>query len=81
MGARVQVEPSQRGGDDTAMNSICMKCSGGDKICSKKGFWGEWFTVRGEVVRLKRLIPFSQQTKKEREIGKGEEVVCAIVRY
>ena len=29
--------------DDSAMNAICLKCSGGDEICSKKGPWGKWY--------------------------------------
>ena len=39
---KLQVEPSQDTGDDTALNSICLVCSNGEEICSKKGFWGAW---------------------------------------
>jgi len=44
---QAQVESKQGRGDDTAMNSICLSCSGGDIICSKKGFWGSWYRSRG----------------------------------
>jgi len=30
--------------DDSAMNDICLICSGGDVICSKKGYWGKEYT-------------------------------------
>merc|ERR1711974_212036 len=40
---KAQIEAKQGRGDDTAMNSICLICSGGDTICSKKGFWGNWY--------------------------------------
>ncbi len=38
----LQVQPFQDLGDDTALNSICLTCSNGKEICSKKGFWGDW---------------------------------------
>jgi len=42
---RTKVEANQGagywGGDDSALNSICLVCSGGDKICSKQGPWGD----------------------------------------
>lgn len=44
-GYRVRVEAKQGSGDDTAMNSILLKCSNGKEISSKKGFWGKWTKV------------------------------------
>ena len=38
----LQIEDNQGGRDDTGLNSMCLKCSTGDTICSKKGFWGRW---------------------------------------
>ena len=30
--------------DNTALNSICLRCRNGYFICSKKGYWGTWAT-------------------------------------
>ena len=48
-GFRLQSEPHQGGGDDTALNSIALFCApqnGGPytEITSTKGFWGSWST-------------------------------------
>jgi len=45
VGYSIMVESNQgRGSDDTAMNSIRLKCSGGEWIYSKRGYWGSWYT-------------------------------------
>jgi len=43
VGFKTRVESQQGDGDDTALNSICLMCSGGKTICSKTGFWGNWY--------------------------------------
>ena len=42
---RVQTE-GPVSGDDTALNSVCIICKGkGDReLCSKKGYWGRWYS-------------------------------------
>jgi len=40
---KLRVESNQGRGDDTALNTICLTCSGGDEVCSKLGFWGKWY--------------------------------------
>ena len=47
VGFRQRVEEDQgdgywAGADDTALNSICLKCNTGGEVCSKQGFWGSW---------------------------------------
>ena len=37
-----RLEGKQGGGDDTALNTICLQCSTGWHICSRRGFWGDW---------------------------------------
>jgi len=41
-GFKVRTEGQQGRGDDTALNSICLKCASGEQICSRQGFWGDW---------------------------------------
>jgi len=43
---KARIEKNQGDGDDTALNTICLICSGGDEICSKKGYWGDWYSSR-----------------------------------
>lgn len=36
------MESYQGGGDDTALNGICLYCSDGKTICSGSNGWGSW---------------------------------------
>ena len=42
---RVQTE-GPVSGDDTALNSVCIICKGanGRELCSRKGYWGRWYS-------------------------------------
>jgi len=46
---RIKVEDNQGWGDDSALNAICLKCSGGDEICSKQGPWGKWYDAKDDT--------------------------------
>ena len=37
-----RLERKQGNGDDSALNTICLQCSTGGEICSRRGFWGDW---------------------------------------
>ena len=39
---RVRVEPKV--GDNSALNSVCLVCKDKREICSKLGFWGDWYS-------------------------------------
>lgn len=46
----LRIEPSQGGGelpDDTALNTICLDCNTGDKVCSTEGRFGNWHKADG----------------------------------
>lgn len=44
-GFTLRAEESQKAGDDTGANGVCIRC--GDKdVCSKYGQWGQWSDVQ-----------------------------------
>ena len=73
IGFSLKVEPKQGGGDDTALNGICLHCSGGEKICSKQGPWGDEHRIDGRPCQT-GFTDFQLQF--ERKQGRGDDTAA-----
>ena len=70
------MERNQGGGDDSALNGICLICSQGGTVCSTVGPWGSWRTSR---TRLSGFNAFKM--KYERKQGRrGDDSGANAVR-
>ena len=69
------MERNQGGGDDSALNGICLICNQGGTVCSTVGPWGSWRTSR---TRLSGFDEF--RFKYEKKQGKGDDSGANAVR-